>query len=61
MSFILGDKAVEAARTSDLPKTLLKVISGAKRYAEGTGVRLMIRKPEDLASVRELIEMKLAN
>ncbi|MGO8706236.1 MAG: DUF3788 family protein [Terracidiphilus sp.] len=61
VGFVLGDKAVAAARTSDLPKTLMKVILGARRYAEGTGVRLMVRKPEDLASVRELVEIKLAN
>ena len=61
VSFVLGDKAVEAARTSGLPKSLLREISEAKRYAEGTGVRLMIRKPEDLASVRKLVEIKLAH
>jgi len=61
VSFVLGDKAVTAARASDLPKSLLKEISEARRYAEGTGIRLIIRKPEDLASVRKLVEIKLAN
>jgi hypothetical protein len=61
VSFVLGDKAIEATRTSGLPKSILKEISEAKRYAEGTGIRLMIRKPEDLASVRKLVEIKLAN
>jgi uncharacterized protein DUF3788 len=61
VSFVLGDKAVAAARTSGLPKSLLKEISEARRYAEGTAVRLMIGKPEDLASVRKLVDIKLAN
>jgi hypothetical protein len=61
VSFVLGDKAVAAARTIDLPKAVLKEIAEAKRYAEGTGVRLMIRKPEDIVSVRKLVEIKLAN
>ncbi|MGA2752909.1 MAG: DUF3788 family protein [Terracidiphilus sp.] len=61
VSFALGDKAVAAARTSGLPKSLLKEISEARRYAEGTAVRLMIGKPEDLASVRKLVDIKLAN
>jgi len=61
VSFVLGDKAVTAARASGLPKGLLREITEAKRYAEGTGVRLMIRKPGDLASVRRLVEIKLAN
>ncbi len=61
MSFVLGDKALTAIRTSGLPKSLLKEITEAKRYAEGTGVRLMVRKREDLAVIRRLVEIKLAN
>jgi hypothetical protein len=61
VSFVLGDKAVIAARASGLPKTIVKEIAEAKRYAEGTGVRLIIRKSEDLALVRKLVEIKLAN
>jgi hypothetical protein len=61
VSFVFGDKAVAAARGSDLPKAVLKEIAEAKRYAEGTGARLMVRKPEDLTSVRKLVEIKLAN
>lgn len=60
-SFVLGDKAIEAARTSGLPKSLVKKISEARRYAEGTGIRVMIRKPADLAAVRKLVEIKLAS
>ena len=61
VSFVLGDKAVAAARTSGLPKGLMEEISEAKRYAEGTGIRVMIRRTEDLASVRKLVEIKLSN
>ncbi len=61
VSFVLGDQALARAKTSGLPKDLLKEISEAKRYAEGTAVRLMVQKPEDLAAVRKLIEIKLAN
>lgn len=61
VSFVLGDKAIASARNSRLPKSLLKEISEAKRYAERTGIRLMIRKPADLAAVGKLLEIKLAN
>ena len=61
VSFALGDKAVAAARASDLPKSLLKEIAQAKRYAEGTGVRFIVRGPNDLATVRKLVEIKLKN
>jgi len=61
VSFVLGDEAIAVARTSALPKTILKAISEATRYAEGTGVRLIIRESKDLAAVRKLVEIKLAS
>jgi hypothetical protein len=60
-SFILGDKAVAAARASDLPKSVVEVIDASRRYAEGTGVRLLVKRPADLAAVRKLAQIKLAN
>jgi Protein of unknown function (DUF3788) len=60
-SFILGDRAVAAARASNLSKGLLKEIAEARRYAEGTGLRLLIRHPGDLKAVRALVEIKLKN
>ena len=61
VSLVLGDKAIAAAQASDLPKTLLKEIATAKRYAEGTGVRLLVDSTVDLVPVRKLVEIKLAN
>jgi hypothetical protein len=61
VAFILGAKAVEAARQSKLPKAVIKIIDEAPRYPEGTGVRLEIRARKDLAAVRKLAEVKLAN
>src|SRR4051794_35742499 len=40
VSFALGDRAVEAARQSRLPERAMQVIAEAKRYAEGTAVRM---------------------
>jgi len=61
VSLVLGDRAVAATRTSDLPKAVLKEIAEARHYAEGTGVRLLVKKGEDLAPVRTLVEIKLQN
>ena len=61
VSFALGDKAVAAARASELPKALLEQIASARRYAEGTPVRLIIKSADDLAPVRTLVEIKLQN
>lgn len=61
VSFILGDKAVAAARASKLPKTVLKALDEAPKYPEGTGLRLLVSKPKDLPPIQRLTEVKLAN
>jgi ketosteroid isomerase-like protein len=60
-SFALGDKAVAAARADKLPKSVVQIIDEAKRYAEGTAVRIEVRAAEDVAVVRKLAAIKLAN
>ena len=61
VAFALGDKAVTAARKSDLPKSALKIIDEAPRYAEGTGVKLMVKAAKDLAAIKKLALIKMAN
>ena len=61
VAFVLGDKAMAAARQLKLPKAVLKIIDEAPRYPEGTGVRLEITARKDLAAVKKLAEVKLAN
>jgi hypothetical protein len=58
-SFALGDRAVEAARKANLPQDVIKVVNEAKRYGEGTGVRLEVKRAKDLAAVRKLTGIKL--
>ena len=60
-SFVLGDKAVAAARDSNLSKPLLKVLDDAPHYPEGTGVRLLIKNAKDLPAIGKLVRIKLAN
>ena len=60
-SFALGDQAVQAARQSGLPQSVIKIISEAKRYAEGTAVRIEVSEARDIAIVRQLAAVKLAN
>jgi len=61
VAFILGDRAVMAARKSDLAKSTLKIIDEAPRYAEGTGVRLIVKAEKDLAAIKKLALIKMAN
>jgi len=61
IAFILGDKALAAARASKLPKRILDLLADAKKYPEGTAVRIEITKAADLAGVKELAAIKMAN
>jgi hypothetical protein len=61
VAFILGDKAVKAARQIKLPQRILKAIDDAPRYPEGTGVRLIVKRMSDLPAILKLAEVKLAN
>jgi uncharacterized protein DUF3788 len=60
-SFVLGDKAIAVARKSNLPAYVLKMIAEAKRYGEGTFVRIEVSKPEDLVPVKTLAKIKVEN
>ncbi len=60
-SFVLGDKAVAAARASSLSNPVLKLLANAPHYAEGTGLRLIVKSAKDLPTIRKLAEIKLAN
>ena len=61
VSFALGDKAVQAARQSGLPQSVTKIIDEAKRYVEGTGVRIEMKKPKDIEIAKKLAAIKLAH
>ena len=61
VSLVLGDKAVKAAIQSKLPQRVLKTIADAKRYAEGTGIRLAVTAPEDLVAIEQLAQIKIDN
>jgi len=60
-SFALGDKAVALAGKSNLPPDVRDIIAGARRYAEGTAVRIEVRSPADVGAVRMLARIKAGN
>jgi Protein of unknown function (DUF3788) len=61
VAFILGDKALLAARQSGLSARALRALDEAERYPEGTGVRLLINGPADIPTVKKLAVVKLEN
>jgi len=60
-AFILGDRALEAARQSKLPQRVVKIINEVPRYPEGTGVWIDVSGPKDIAIVKKLATVKLEN
>ena len=60
-AFILGDKAMRAARAGKLPQRIVKIMEEAPKYPEGAGVRLEVKAPKDIEAVKKLAAIKLAN
>ncbi len=61
VAFILGDKAVRAAREAHLPKAVNEALATAPHYPEGTGLRLAVKRAADLPAIRKLVKIKQAN
>ena len=61
IAFILGERALAAARSSKFPRHILDALAEAKKYPEGTAVRIEVTKASDLAGVKELAAIKMAN
>ena len=60
-AFALGDKAVAAARKRALPAEVIRIIAESKRYAEGTAVRIDVKNPQDVETVKVLAKIKIDN
>lgn len=60
-SFVLSDKALEEAKHAHLPQTVQDVLDHAPHYPEGNGVRLLVRRAADLAPIRKIAAIKIAN
>ena len=60
-ALVLGDKAVKATGETKLPERVRKTIVEARRYAEGTGVRIAVKGHGDLAAIEQLALIKIEN
>ena len=49
VSFVLSDRAMDAARRYHFSKAVTQTLAEAPHYAEGTGVRFTVSQPRDLA------------
>ena len=59
--FTLGKRAVSAAQESGLPEEIKAAIEDAREYAEGRSIRFDVRTGEDVAIVKQIIGIKMAN
>ena len=59
IAFVFGDKAVSAIEQSDLPSNLVREVVEAKKYAEGRGLRIDVRKRSSIADIVKLVGIKL--
>jgi hypothetical protein len=58
-SFVLGDKAVQAARSGKTPAKVIKLLDEGKRYPEGTAVRIEVKAAQDIDTIVNLTAIKL--
>ena len=61
VSFVFGDKAVTAVEESELPKKLITNLKSARKYAEGRGLNIDVKRPVDVVHICKLVEIKINN
>lgn len=61
IAFVFGDKAVAVVGQSDLSLTIIDEIKNARKYAEGRGLRIVVKKQSDVNIVLKLTEIKINN
>jgi len=61
VGFALGQKAVDAAHQSEIPRSILEIIEGSQQYAEGRAVRIDVRSVDDVRYVTHIAGIKMRN
>ena len=61
IGFIFGEKAVSAIKKSDLPKSIIEELMRAKKYVEGRGLRIEVKKRSDIKNIIKLVGFKINN
>ena len=61
ISFVFGDKAVAVVEKSKLPKKLITDLKNARKYAEGRGLNINVKRPVDVDHICKLVQIKVNN
>jgi hypothetical protein len=60
-SLALGEKACRAAHDGGIAPAMLAIIDAAPKYAEGRGVRIEVRRNQDVRHVLQVVALKAAH
>jgi hypothetical protein len=58
ISFVFGDRAVEAVERSGLPAELVEQLVNARKYVEGRGVRIEVKSRRAMEHAKILLDIK---
>jgi len=58
IAVVLGERAVAIAVNSKLPVRIKRLITGARPYAEGRGIRFSVSRAKDIPTVTQLVAIK---
>ena len=61
ITFVFGDKAVAEAEKSDIPKSIINELLNAKKYMEGRGLSIVVKKEHYVNIVKKLLLIKVKN
>jgi len=61
ISFTFGAKAVLEIENSSLPESIITEIQQTKKYAEGKGQRIYVKKKNDVSLILKLVSIKIKN
>ena len=59
LTFVFGERAVEAAKSANLPEQVLNDLLNAKAYVEGRSVAISIVTEADIDTAQKLLTLKL--
>jgi hypothetical protein len=58
VAIVLGERAYALAMASSLPAAIKKMLSEARPYAEGRGIRFPVSSLGDIPAISKLVEIK---
>jgi hypothetical protein len=61
ITFVFGDRGVMAVEKSDLPSFLINELVNAAKYAEGRGLKILVRNKDDIHNIIKLVKIKVEN